>query len=263
MGEVLIGGVRLSWREHGEGPPLLLLHESAASGAIWDPLVAALGTGVRSIVPDRRGWGASDAPQPYVATTVEEQAADAEALLAELDPGAAIACGSGLGAVVALELLLRHGDRVKAAVAVEPPLLAFVPEATEGLGADRQALSDAVAEGGAEAVTDLYLAGGMPFLGPGAERIPDEVGAEARRRPRSLFAELGAVPAWALRGAEMRALRAPARVVVGSSTPPTLALAAQQLADRLGSGELVELDSGGLPHVTGAAELAGVVADLL
>lgn len=255
--------MQLSWREHGDGPALLLLHETAATAAIWDPLIAALGPGVRSIAPDRRGWGDSGVPEQYTATTVEEQAADAEALLAELDPGPAVACGAGLGAVVALELLLRHGDRVRAAVTVEPPLLAFVPEATEGLAADRQQLSDAVAEGGPDAATDLYLSGGLPFLGPGAERIPQALAAEARRRPLSLFAELGAVPTWPLRGAEMRALRAPSRVVVCVSTPMPLRAAAEQLAERLGGAERVELQSGGLPHVTGAGELAGAVAALL
>ncbi len=261
---LLVGGVQLHWREHGDGDPVLLLHESAASGAIWEPLVSVLGPGVRSIALDRRGWGASGAPEPYAATTIEEQAADADALLTELEAGPAVACGAGLGAVVALELLLRHAERTKAAVLIEPPLLAFVPEATEGLGADRQQLSDAMAEGGGpEAVTDLYLAGGLPFLGPGAERLPETVAAEGRRRPRSLFAELATVPAWSLNGAQMRALEAPSRIVVGSSTPAHLRTAAEQLSERLGGTELVRLQSGGLPHVTGAAELAGVVSDLI
>jgi len=260
---LLVGGVQLHWREHGDGDPVLLLHESAASGAIWDPLLAVLGPGVRSIALDRRGWGASGTPEPYAATTVEEQAADADAVLAELEAGPAVVCGAGLGAVVALELLLRHAERAKAAVLIEPPLLAFVPDATEGLGADRQQLSDTMAEGGSEAVTDLYLTGGLPFLGPGAERLPEAVAAETRRRRPSLFAELATVPAWSLNGAAMRALQAPSRIVVGSSTPAHLRTAAEHLSGRLGGAELVQLQSGGLPHMTGAAELAGVVSDLL
>jgi len=260
---LLVGGVELHWREHGDGNPVLFLHESAASGAVWEPVVSALGAGVRSIALDRRGWGSSGTPEPYAATTVEEQAADAAAVLAELEAGPAVACGAGLGAVVALELLLRHADLTRAAVLIEPPLLAFVPEATEGLGADRQELSDAMAEGGQEAVTDLYLTGGLPFLGPGTERLPEAVAAKARRRPRSLFAELATVPAWSLNGAEMRALEAPSRIVVGSSTPAHLRTAADQLSQFLGGTELVQLQSGGLPHVTGAAELAALISDLL
>ena len=129
----MINGVELSWRDRGAGPPLLLLHETAATSAIWDRLIDAIGADARTIAPDRRGWGASGAPDQYVATTVEEQAADADALLREIDAGPAVACGAGLGAVIALELLLRHRDRVRAAVIVEAPLLAFLPEATEGI----------------------------------------------------------------------------------------------------------------------------------
>ena len=90
-------------------------------------------------------------------------------------------------------------------------------------------------------------------MAAGAERLPRAVAAEARRHLLALFAELGAVPAWPLQGAELRALRAPSRVVVGASTPAALQVAAQQLAERLGGSELVELDSGGLPHVTAPA----------
>jgi pimeloyl-ACP methyl ester carboxylesterase len=165
--------------------------------------------------------------------------------------------------VVALELLLRHRELVRAAVLIEPPLLAFLPEATEGIGADRQAISDAVAEGGVEAALGLYLSGGLSHLGAGAERLPEAIAATARERPFSLFAEIGAVPAWSLRGAEMQALDAPSRVVVGGATPSLLRAAAERLAGRLGSTELVDVGGEGLPHVGAAPPLAGVLGDVV
>ena len=255
--------MELSWRDRGAGPPLLLLHETAATAAIWEPLIGAIGGDARTIAPDRRGWGSSEAPEQYVATTVEEQAADGDALLREIDAGPAVVCGAGLGAVVALELLLRHRSLVRAAVVIEPPLLAFLPEATQGLAADRQRIADAVQGGGPEAAIDLYLGGGLPHMGPGAERIPDAVGAEARQRPLSLFAELGAVPAWSLRTAEMLATDARSRIVVGASTPPIVRSASEQLALRLGASELVDVGGNGLPHVSAARESADAIRDLL
>jgi 3-oxoadipate enol-lactonase len=263
LAEGLINGVEMSWRDRGAGPPLLLLHETAATAAVWDALIEAIGGDARTIAPDRRGWGASGAPQQYAATTVEEQAADADALLREIEAGPAVICGAGLGAVIALELLLRHRDRARAAVLVEPPLLAFLPEATAGIAADRQAITEAVGRGGAEAAIDLYLRGELPRLGPGADRIPDAVAAAARERAFSLFAELGAVSAWSLRTAEMLALDAPSRIVVGGSTSPLLRSASEQLALRLGDSELVDLGGDGLPHVDGARRLADVIRTLL
>ena len=255
--------MELSWRERGAGPPLLLLHETAATAAIWEPLIDAIGPAARTMALDRRGWGDSGAPQEYVATTVEEQAADAAELLRELNAEPALVCGAGLGAVVALELLLRHRDRVRAAILVEPPLLAFLPEATPGIAADRQAIADAVSGAGPEEAVELYLAGELGYLGSGAERIPDPLGAAAAERPFSLFAELGSVPAWSLRSGEMLALEAPSRIVVGGSTPALLRAAAEQLALRLGGADLVDLGGDGLPHVGAAAGLATLVADLL
>jgi pimeloyl-ACP methyl ester carboxylesterase len=183
--------------------------------------------------------------------------------LRELDAEPAVICGSGLGAVVVLELLLRHRDLARAAVLIEPPLLAFLPEATEGIAADRQAITDAVAEGGVEAAVGLYLGGGLGHLGAGAERLPEAIRAGARERPFSLFAEIGAVPAWSLRGSEMQALDAPSRVVVGGGTPYLLRAAAEQLEGRLGATELVDLGGEGLPHVGAAAMVANVLGDLI
>lgn len=255
--------MELSWRDRGAGPPLLLLHETAATGAIWEQLIDAIGGDARTIALDRRGWGGSAAPDQYAATTIEEQAGDADALLREIDAGAAVVCGAGLGAVVALELLLRHRDIARAAVLIEPPLLALLPEATEGIAADRQAIAEGVGRGGAEEAVELYLGGWLSHLGCGAERIPNAVGADARRRGFSLFAELGAVPAWSLRTAEMLALEAPSRIVIGGATPPLLRAASEQLAIRLGGTELVEIGGDGLPHVDAAPKVADAIKDLL
>jgi pimeloyl-ACP methyl ester carboxylesterase len=223
----------------------------------------AIGDGMRTIAPDRRGWGGSGAPEQYAATTVEEQAADAAGLLAALDATPALVCGAGIGAVIALELLLRRRDLVRGGLLIEPPLLAYLPDATKGIAADREAIAGAVSQRGPDAALELYLAGELPYLGAGAERIPEAVGAAARGRPLSLFAELGAVPAWSLRSAEIAALQLPTRVVIASSTPAPLRAAAEELARRLGSTRLLEIASGELPHVGAAREVAAAVRELL
>jgi pimeloyl-ACP methyl ester carboxylesterase len=255
-------GVDLAHWERGSGFPLLFLHETATGADVWHPLADALGEGTWAISYDRRGWGGSATPQSYARTTIEEQSADAAALLEALGVERALLCGSGLGAVAALDLLLRRPDLVSAAVLIEPPLLAFVPEATAGLSADRLAIVEAIRGGGPEAAMDLYLAGGLPFLGAGAERIPPEASRAASERPRSLFAELGAVPSWLLRPAELRAVQAPSRIVVSAATPTPLRVSAEHLAGRLRGSELVELAGDGLPHVTAATALADLIAGL-
>jgi pimeloyl-ACP methyl ester carboxylesterase len=262
-GVAALHGVELRYRCRGEGPPVLLLHETAAAGLVWRRLDQALADDAAVIAYDRRGWGESTAPDPYLRTTIEEQAEDAAALLELLDVGPAVLCGAGLGAVAALDLILRRTDLARAAVLVEPPLLAFLPEATEALSADRALIEAAVADGGAAAALELHLGGGLSGLGAGAERVPAEVGAVASRTPLSFFAELGAVSAWSIDGRRLGAAEVPSRIVTGASTPALLERAGEELAARLGRSHALRLPAAGLPHVDGAAELAQAVKELL
>jgi pimeloyl-ACP methyl ester carboxylesterase len=256
----LVNGVELAVRQSGDGPPVICIHETAATGRIWDALAEST-PGLRVIRFDRRGWGGSEAPEGYRRTTVTEQAEDAAGLIERLADGRVVVCGAGLGAVAALDLALRRPDLCSGATLIEPPLLAFVPAATEGLSADGAALEEAVRSGGAAAAYDLYAGGGLPYLGAGAGRIPEEIAATGRERPRSLFAELAAVAAWEIRPAALLECEVPIRVVQAATTPPVLRQAAEELTARLGVSRMLRLGGDGLPHVTAAPELARALAD--
>jgi pimeloyl-ACP methyl ester carboxylesterase len=262
-GSLQVHGVDLAYWQSGGGHPVLLLHETAAAADVWRPLAEGLADDARVIAVDRRGWGRSGAPEPYTQTTIEEQAEDAAGLLAELGLPRAVVGGAGLGAVVALDLLARRPDLVTAAVLIEPPLLAFLPDATEGLSSDRKAIEQAVRDGGPAGALGLYLAGGLSFLGPGAERIPAAATTAARDRPLSLFAELASIPAWTIPTAELAEAGAPTVVVTGTSTPPLLARATEELAVHLNGAEAVCLEGDGLPHVGAAPELVSCLRGLL
>ena len=108
-----------------------------SSAADWAPVAERLAAGARVLAYDRRGYGASGAPEPYERTTVEEQAEDAAALLRALDAAPALLCGTDIGALVCLDLLKRHPGLASGAVLVEPPLYAFVPDAAEALADER------------------------------------------------------------------------------------------------------------------------------
>ncbi len=258
----LAHGVDLAHWERGSGPEALFIHETATCADVWSALARRLEESAHAISYDRRGWGSSEAPPAYSRTTVEEQSEDAAALLEALGAGPALLCGAGLGAVAALDLLLRCPHLARGAVLIEPPLLAFVPEATEGLSTDRVAITDALRNGGPGVALDLYLSGGLPFLGPGAGRIPAEIASTARERPLTLFAELGAVAAWPIRPDELGGAGVPTRIVVSATTPQPLRAAAEQLASRLAGSEIAEVGGDGLPHLTAVAELAGLFGEI-
>ena len=80
---------------------------------------------------DRRGYSRSPADQPAPDTgLLTEDVADALALLDRYSPGEpALVFGSSSGAIIGLELLSRHPERVRLLVAHEPPLLGLLPDA--------------------------------------------------------------------------------------------------------------------------------------
>lgn len=183
------------------------------------------------------------------------------ALLAGPGNRPAIACGAGIGAAIALDLLLGHPELVSGAVLIEPPLLAFSTAATRALSEDRVALEEAVREGGPEAGVELYLSGRLSALGPGAERLPPQITEIARRRPAALFAELGAVPGWSLPFGALGSVQHPSLIVVSEGTPPLVREASAALAGRLAGAEALELAGAGPAHLDAVAELADAVAE--
>jgi pimeloyl-ACP methyl ester carboxylesterase len=260
----LNGGFAVELRrwETGQGPAVICLHETGATSESWRPLAQALGNRARLIAFDRRGWGRSAAPEPYIRTTVQEQSEDAARVLAELDAAPAVLCGAGFGAVAALDLLLRRPDWARGALMIEPPLLAFLTGATEVVAQDSEALREAVQGGGPAAAMDIFLSGRLTALGPGADRLPGHLTSGARGRPLSLFAELGAIPAWPLPLGPMAANRRPVRVVISKATPHLPGRAATKLAERLAHAEIHELPGGGPAHLDQAEALAAIAIEL-
>jgi pimeloyl-ACP methyl ester carboxylesterase len=227
-------GVPLAYEQQGDGPPVLLVHGLASDGRGLAGAVAGLEGTARVIAYDRRGYGGSGAPDPYTGTTVMEQAEDAAALLRELDVDAAVVAGEGFGALIALDLLRRHAAVARAAVLADPPLFAFVPEATEALAARRLEVEEALRERGPEAGVEAWLAGRLG--GAALER--------ARASHRGFYADFAGLASWPVTRRELRAVAQRAVVLTGPSTPPLVRMAADRLGEllpaarRAGDGDL-------------------------
>jgi pimeloyl-ACP methyl ester carboxylesterase len=213
-------GVALNVVERGAGPAVLLIHGLAADAQALAPIAETLSSEARVIAYDRRGYGSSGAPDPYLGTTVEEQAEDAAALLGRLAAQPALVVGDGFGALVALDLAKRHRGLVRAAVIANPPLFMFVPEATEQLAAQHAEMEAAVRERGPEAGVEAWLGG----------RVEGEALDRARAAHRAFFADYAGLASWPASRRELRALDVPAVVLTGPWSPPHIVAAADALA---------------------------------
>jgi 3-oxoadipate enol-lactonase len=216
-------GVALNVVERGSGRAVLLVHGIASDAQALEPVADALSSQARVIAYDRRGYGSSGAPEPYHGTTVAEQAEDAAALLRALDPGPALVCGDGFGALIALDLAKRHRALLAGAVLSDPPLFMFVPEATEQLAAQRAQLEEAMRAGGPEGGVEAWLGG----------RVDAEALARAKAAHRGFFADYAGLASWPASRRELRALDVPAIVLTGPWSPPHIVAAAEALAGLL------------------------------
>jgi pimeloyl-ACP methyl ester carboxylesterase len=210
-------GVELAYEDTNPthpGVPVLLVHDIASDRAGL-PAVP----GVRTVRYDRRGYGDSGAPEPYVGTTVMEQAEDAAALLRALELSGVVVAGAGFGALIALDLALRHGPLVRALVVADPPLYAFVPDANEELAEQRRVLQDSMATGGPDAAIEAWLAG----------RADAGALARAKASHHGFFADYAGLASWPVTRGELRSLSIPVAVVTSPSTPWHVRRAAEAL----------------------------------
>ena len=104
-------GIRLHAVDQGKGDAILWLQGLNAPAAAWAVQLAHFAQGFRSLAPDARGVGQSDAPEgPY---TARQLAADVVAVLDAAGVERAHVVGLSLGGAVAQELALSWPQRVR------------------------------------------------------------------------------------------------------------------------------------------------------
>src|SRR3954462_5028868 len=209
----------LAHTERGDGPAVLLVHGMGASSEDWAEAAHELASEARVLLPDRRGYGATPAPEPYGATTVAEQAEDLAALLRATGAAPAVAVGADFAALAVLDLAQRHGDLVRAAVLVDPPVFALVPEATDALTAEKIALEERLRDDGPRAAMEAWL------------------GRPSDASPTAFFADWTGLATLAVSRRALRALLVPVAVVTTEQAPPHVRAAAAALLPLLPCGQ--------------------------
>ena len=119
MGYFDSAGLRIYYRDEGEGEAVMLVHGFASTaehnwgGTGW---IATLSQKYRVIAPDVRGHGLSDKPRAPEAYGYANMAADVTRLMDHLGIERAALIGYSMGASIAIELMLSHAERFRAIV---------------------------------------------------------------------------------------------------------------------------------------------------
>ena len=258
MPSLKIKDATIAYTDAGRGDTVLLLHGSASSRRMWQPLVERLATRYRVVAPDLVGYGESTPwREGLQATDYDVVATFARELGCPLH-----VVGHSYGGALALRAALANGSRVTSLALVEPAAFLMLDRV-----ADRAALGEI--EGIASRHIELAAAGDLDacaahFMGYwiGAETWA-AMAPETRARLTATMPKIASEFHLIFRDRErydVRRVRAPTLLVRGTRTT----LAARTVIDRLGatlpSVDLVEVaDAGHLLPVTHAARVNAAI----
>jgi len=248
---VTAGDLNVHYIEHGAGEPVLLLHGNWATCSWWEPTLNLLPSGYHGIAPDMRGRGKTEGPDHDYSLTALAQ--DTLMFADALGMDRFHLAGHSLGAGVALQLALDHGDRVRSLIAVAPPWVDGMP--AEANSPERQQML--------KANFDLF-AMALKALAPTA---PDDAfwhRLVAEGHEQRIEAALGAISAlatWAP-GDTLRSIACPKLVIAGENDILVTQPVAARAAEALGAQLMVIPGVGHSPNIEAPAVFVNLLADL-
>ena len=125
-----VPGATLYYEVRGSGPVLLAIPGGPTEAGIFTAFAEQLADRYTVVTYDPRGHSRSTVDNRDEDVSVAQHADDAAALIVAVSQGeAAYVLGSSGGATIGLELVVRHGDKVKAFVGHEPPVMELLPDA--------------------------------------------------------------------------------------------------------------------------------------
>jgi pimeloyl-ACP methyl ester carboxylesterase len=210
---------------------------------MWKEQVEGIGSIYKIIAPDLRGHG--DSPAPEGDYTIDEMADDVIELLDTLGFDEPVVVGGlSMGGYVALSLIARYPERVRALMLMDTRAAADSPEAAQ----KREELAQAVLAAGhagpvVEAMTPRLFA---PFtLKERPERVAPLREVMGRNTARGIVGALRAMASRPDRRADLAAIRVPVLVIVGEEDVVTPPAEAQALADAISGARLEVIQEAG------------------
>jgi pimeloyl-ACP methyl ester carboxylesterase len=253
-------GTEFFLREAGDGPPILLIHGMGGDADVWGEAFDQLAEKHRVIAYDRRGFTRSR--QEPVAD-VRVHADDAAELLATLGAAPATVVGWSSGGVVALDLAIRHADRVSGLVLEEPPLhLKRAPGFRMAVGIGKAQVLKVVKDDRAasEALLRwafLHTSGGTYF-----DRLRPEMREAMLANGRANMIELKFGTGERLRSREISAIGCPVMCVAGELSDRSLLRATRKIARLLPRAEVRQIAGAGHTlHLERPGEFAAAVTE--
>lgn len=253
VSEIRVNGVSLYYEERGAGEPIVCIHGTGSSSALWVDAAAELAARGRAIVYDRRGFSRSERPEPLL-MDVHQHTDDAAALIDALAAAPAIVIGRSQGGEIAVDLALRYPGRVRALALLEGGGLSLSAALRRWLAElDKQVF--AAAEADMSTVGETMLSSVMGDAG--WEGLPEPV--------KQIFTDNGPAIVAEHRGGlldvsvdELGTIAQPTLLVAGQDSPPAFAEATKLMAKAVPAARIEWVEGGHIIHPAHPAVLAFV-----
>jgi pimeloyl-ACP methyl ester carboxylesterase len=259
MPSVSANGASIYYELRGSGPPVLFIAGAMGDAGYFDQVADLLADEFTVLTYDRRGNSRSPKPEGWERTSVEEQAADAAALLRALDLAPAAIFGNSYGGSFALGLVVDSPDVVRGAIVHDPPLISVL-ERPEETGVEA-VVEDAMRTGGPRAAADQFL---RFFCGDAAvDGLEPPLRERLFANAETLFgSEMGNFENYRPDDATLAAITVPTRVLASEESPPFLRETSAWLAERTGT-ELMRTPGSHTPQLDRPQELVQTIRPLL
>jgi pimeloyl-ACP methyl ester carboxylesterase len=251
MPTIEIGGASVAYAEAGSGETVLLLHSSASSSAQWRSLTESLQAVYRCLAPDLYGYGDTDAWPGEGPLDLAEEAALADAVVAESDRPIHLV-GHSYGGAVALRFALQHTERLRSLTLIEPVAFHLLRSATAD-AADRSLFGEVAEVAGlvSKATATGDYRGGMAHFvdywnGDGAwSRTKPALRAALAQRTPKVALDFWATMTESTPRAAYRRIAVPTLVLRGTESPAPTRRIAELVAQALPRSRLQSIDGAG------------------
>jgi pimeloyl-ACP methyl ester carboxylesterase len=259
-----VNGARIYHEVRGSGPSVLFIVGATGDGGQFRRVAERLSDEFTVVTYDRRANSRSPRPEGWESTSTEEQSEDVAALIETLGIAPAAIFGNSSGAIIGLDLVIRHPELVRGAILHEPPMTAGMSNPEEMTRAIQQVVEGGMQRGGPRGGMEAFL---RFFTGDETfENLDPRLRQRVLGNGETFFGtELGVVDSYRPDEATLAAVEVHVRIMVGTESAPFFGEAARWLADRLNveKVEVGRLPGGHTCHFDRPDEMAQTIRPLL
>jgi len=126
-GLIEVSGIQLYHEVRGSGPSVLFIQGAFGDGGTYEQVAELLADEFTVVTYDRRANSRSPRPAGWESASTEEQSDDAASLIEALDIAPTAVFGNSGGAIIGLDLIIRHPHLLRGAILHDPAMFSVLP----------------------------------------------------------------------------------------------------------------------------------------